>query len=301
MISEARKNGVTILFMENETLRTGIVPEFGGKFISIYHKPLRNEFLWHNQELELGQRQPGDDYELNFWGGIDELIPNDIPETVDGLQYPDHGELWTTPLDYRIEDKQVILSGLLPVSGLFYQKSITLSDEKPEIITRYTIRNTSSQTRHFLWKLHAALRISAGDRLSTTAQKGRTVYPESSRFSSMQEFPWPELEGTDVSIVPPQNGSMDFFYLYEAKEGSMSMLSAQDSLRFGYQYDQTVFPYQWYFASYGQFRNHYTAILEPASAMPFSVPEAAASRQCSVLQPGEEINTTVTIYAGQNS
>jgi hypothetical protein len=39
----------------------------------------------------------GADYDSNFYGGIDELIPNDIPENIDGIDDPDHGELWTTP------------------------------------------------------------------------------------------------------------------------------------------------------------------------------------------------------------
>ena len=91
---------------------------------------------------------------------------------------------------------------------------------------------------------------------------------------------------------------MDFFYLYDSPTGQMSLLSEGGQHRFACTYNQEVFPYQWYFASYGQFRNHYTAILEPASAMPVSVNEAATLGQCTVLEPGEEINTSVTIYAG---
>ena len=68
---------------------------------------------------------------------------------------------------------------------------------------------------------------------------------------------------------------------------------------FGYTYDAAVFPYQWYFASYGGFLNHYTAILEPCSAMPISVTEAMAKNQCSRLGPGENIMTEAQLFAGE--
>ena len=91
---------------------------------------------------------------------------------------------------------------------------------------------------------------------------------------------------------------MDFFYLYDITEPEMKLEGVDGSL-FSYKYDKKIFPYQWYFASYGGFLNHYTAVLEPCSSMPLSVTEAIRAGQCSVLEPGEEINTTVHIYAGE--
>ena len=51
-----------------------------------------------NKDLPFSTHQPGTDYDSNFWGGIDELLPNDIDEKIDTIDYPDHGELWTTAL-----------------------------------------------------------------------------------------------------------------------------------------------------------------------------------------------------------
>lgn len=298
MISQRTDNGLIILTLESDLLRVELAPALGGKFTSVYNKSLNKEFLWHNQSLPLEKLGPGTDYDSNFWGGIDELLPNDIPETIDGIDYPDHGELCTTALDHVVNKQQVILSGTLPKSRLFYQKTISLEEGLPQIKTEYIIRNLSGGTRHFLWKLHAALQITSGDRMETPAATARIVYPGSSRFRVAGEFHWPEIEGINAAIVPPKDQTMDFFYLYNSPEGIMKMISGKGKHCFAYQYDQAVFPYQWYFASYGQFRDHYTAILEPASAMPVSVNEAAALRQCSVLEPGGEMNTSVTIYVG---
>lgn len=290
-----------ILKLENDRIRIEIAPAIGGRITSVYNKQLNKEFLWHDKSCRLKQNNSGDDYAVNFWGGIDELLPNDIPEIIDGMSYPDHGELWTTPLDYVMESQRVVLSGVLPLSGLFYRKSIGLREHTPEVDTDYTIRNLSGSTRHFLWKLHAALVIEEGDRLITTAKKAKSVYPVTSRFSHAGEFKWPEIENADVSLVSPKNNTLDFFYLYGVRRGEMKLINDQANHLFRYTYDKKIFPYQWYFASYGGFLNHYTAILEPSTGMPVSVNEAMSLGQCAVLEPGQEINTRVHIYAGENN
>jgi hypothetical protein len=53
-----------------------------------------------------------------------------------------------------------------------------------------------------------------------------------------------------------------------------------------------------YFASYGGFDGHYTAVLEPSTAMPVSVNEAMALNQCSFLEAGNFLATRISIYAG---
>jgi len=91
---------------------------------------------------------------------------------------------------------------------------------------------------------------------------------------------------------------MDFFYFYDTAIGEMELLSADKSSVFRCSYDKNIFPYQWYFASYGKFLDQYSAILEPCTAMPISVNDKIKLNQCSVLKPNEELNTVVKIYAG---
>ena len=113
----------TITF-ENNLLKCTVAPALGGKIISVYNKKLQKEFLWKNEKLSLIQLEQGADYDANFYGGIDELIPNDIPENIDGIDFPDHGELWTTPLGHEMKEERLILSGMLSLSKLFYQKTV---------------------------------------------------------------------------------------------------------------------------------------------------------------------------------
>ena len=294
------KNGILIIRAENDHIAFEITPQLGGRIISVYNKDLKKEFLWHNENLNLAENKAGADYDSNFWGGIDELIPNDIPETVDGVVYPDHGELWTASLEFEVNEDHISVFGLLPLSGLYYRKTLSFASDEPVIRTRYEIRNDSGATRNFLWKLHAAVQIAEGDKLRSSAVKARAVDQNASRIKSEEEFFWPNIQSNDASRVPAYDQTMDFFYLYDVKQPEMGMISNEGKDLFEYRYDSKVFPYEWYFASYGQFNNHYTAILEPASAMPVSVNEAKELGQCTVLEAGEEISTLVTIYAGPN-
>jgi hypothetical protein len=120
-----------------------------------------------------------------------------------------------------------------------------------------------------------------------------------SRFSTPTPFAWPLIEGKSANVIPPADGTMDFFYLFDLREGRMAWQRPNAGHEFAYEFDPRVFPFAWLFASYGGFLGHYTVVLEPCTAMPISVNEAALKKQCSVLQPGETLETRVTIRAGR--
>jgi hypothetical protein len=299
MVEKSTMNGIDVLTIESKYLNVAIAPALGGKILSIYNKIIQKEFVWINQQQSLEKKEPGADYDTNFLGGIDELIPNDVPEIIDSIDYPDHGELWTTALKFSYTDETISVGGKLGLSGLYYNKTLSVDPDNCLLNLDYTIKNTATSERHFLWKLHAALQIKAGDKLLTNAKYGQVVDPAYSRFKDTALFDWPLIEKQDASIVPAKSDAIDFFYLFDAPDGEMQLVSNNGKHVFSYRYDKKVFPYQWYFASYGGFFNHYTAILEPCTNMPMSVNEAKEKGQCAVLKAGETLNTKVTIYAGE--
>lgn len=300
IVSKSHINNVEVITGESDYIKLEIVPAAGGKIISVYNKKLGKEFLWRNTNLLLETHKAGADYDSNFFGGIDELIPNDLPENIDSVDYPDHGELWTTALDYELPREKITVFGKLALSGLYYKKTLSLATDSPTIHLEYNIRNESTSTRNFLWKLHASISIEGGDKLITDAKKAKVVDPDNSRFKMLTEFTWPDIEDTNAALVPVKNNTTDFFYLYDIDTAEMGLECNKGKDLFLYSYDNKVFPYQWNFASYGGFLNHYTTILEPCTSMPMSINEAKKLGQCTVLEPGQEINTIVKIYAGEN-
>lgn len=293
-------DGVPIVRMESNWLRADIAPGVGGRIISLMEMASGYEFLWRNPKLPLRPLPTGSEYDPNFYGGIDELLPNDIPEMINGVSCPDHGELWTTPLEWIGEDQKLKLKGTLPQFGLRYEREMSLRTDCPCLDLKYRISNLTSQPRQFLWKLHAALAVQAGDTIDCPARKAQVVDLAWSRYHSLEPFDWPRIEGQEANRVPPPGGSVDFFYLFDLAHGEMGWRRPSQGLRFACQFDRRVFPYAWMFASYGGFNGHYTVILEPCTAMPISVNEAAAEKQCSFLQPGGALETQVSIWAGRD-
>lgn len=292
---------VPVVRLESEWLTVETAPSIGGRIVSLVDKKSGHEFLWRNPACPLQRLAPGSDYDSNFYGGIDELLPNDLPETWGGLAGLDHGELWTSNLAWSVSGDRLKLEGFLPKCGLFYQREMALSDRGPCLAATYRIANRFSIRRRFLWKLHAALAVQEGDVIDCPARFGQVVDPAWCRFKSRAPFPWPSVEGVQANVVPAPDGSMDFFYLFDLRAGWIAWRRPRVDLLFAYRFDLRSFPYAWLFASYGGFNGHYTIILEPCTAMPLSVREAAMLNQCSVLEPGEALETRVEIWAGQSS
>jgi hypothetical protein len=284
-------DGIPVEVLENTVLRVVVAPEVGGRVISLIHRASGREFLWRNPRLSLERCAPGSAYDPNFYGGMDELIPCDIPETLHGIDCPDHGELWTLALDADTSGGALSLSGRLPLFGLEYRRAMSLDANR--LICDYRIVNRSGAERHFLWKLHAALAVEPGDRIVCPAAAARAADPEWSRHTSAAPFAWPDAGGLDMSVVPVPDGSTEFLYLYDLASGHIG-LEARDGARLDCDFDLEVFPCCWYFASHGAMDGAYTAVLEPCTTMPISVNEAAREGVCSRLQPGEALTTTVT-------
>jgi hypothetical protein len=290
--------GIPIVRLESAYLRVDVAPSIGGRVISLVDKKSGHEFLWRNQGLRLELKPVGSEYDPNFYGGIDELLPNDLAESINGVDCPDHGELWTTPLTAEVSDDALVLRGRLSKFGLAYEREMRLRSDSPWLDFKHRIANTTNESRQFLWKLHAALSVQAGDVIDCLARQAQIVDPAWSRFKSTTPFAWPNFEGRPANVIPPRDGTMDFFYLFDLTGGEMFWLRPGAGLKFGYKFDTRVFPYAWLFASYGRFLGHYTIILEPCTAMPMSVNAAAGKHQCSRLDPGQMLETGVSLYAG---
>jgi galactose mutarotase-like enzyme len=297
-LNHSVRDALELLRLSSLHLEVDVAPQLGGRTVQIRHRDSGHAFLWNNKKLPLAAKSPGSEYDPNFYGGIDELIPTGIAEVVDGVASPDHGELWTTALKWEWRGEQLLLQGRLPLCGLSYERRMTLRSDSPIMDLHYRIVNETNEVRHFSWTLHAALAVEEGDRIDCSAKKAQVADPAYSRFASLDPFAWPDIEGQRADCVPAQNGTCDFFYLYDLQRGRIAWARASQQLRFEYRFDTSVFPFAMIFATYGGFLGHYTVLLEPCTAMPLSVNEAKTIGRCTRLEPGEALESDVSIYAG---
>lgn len=266
--------------LENSLLRIEVDSNHGGRITSFLGKQSQTEMLWYDAtRLPVN---PALDYDGNFAGGMDELVPCDLPEH----GFPDHGELWTQPLQATFEGSQLVLEGRLPKSGLSYRRVMNL--EYNTLVSRYTLENVGSTPLDFMWKLHAALAIAPGDRLLAPARCQQAADPgDWSKAVSGLPCHW-----KGDYTIPEMDGSSDFFYLTDLLDGSLE-LQKQSGLSFRCDFDLEVFPCAWIFASFGRLNNSRTLIMEPCTNYPISLDDAVKAKCCARLAPGEKITSVV--------
>jgi hypothetical protein len=236
----------------------------------------------------------GANYDDHFFGGFDELLPNDLPETVQGNALVDHGELWTTPLEAQVADERLLLRGRLPLTPLEYEKSLRLDGQA--VLLDYALTNLGRQPLDLLWKLHPALRISEGAEILAPARLARVADPNWSRWAALGEFDW---RATDAARrVPPLTGATEFLYLLNLEAGECGLGHPAEDWLFRLTFPKEIFTSVWVFASFGGWRELEVLILEPCTTPQLSLAESARTGACLRLAPRQTVTASVRVEVG---
>ncbi|MBI1332558.1 MAG: hypothetical protein GC165_06730 [Armatimonadetes bacterium] len=204
MISESDHEGFTSYRLSNDAVELLVVPEIGGKIVSL-KRPDGREWLWRNPHLSQQKPIYGESFvQLHDTGGWDECFPTVNPCTLaSGVQLPDHGELVTQAWQV---DQSTDQSISLSVEGvrLDYRFSRSISLEDDGFSLTYRIENQSQHDLPFLWCAHPLLSIEPGMTIHLPgAPKGKLTYA-TERHADGTEFVWPYLGGLDLSVPDPE-------------------------------------------------------------------------------------------------
>jgi hypothetical protein len=304
--------GFRAIVVENRWLRLTILPELGGKLLSLIDKTVDREVFWHNPRTAPRPAHYGAAYDDWFCGGWDELFPNDAPAlSAAGDAYPDHGEWWALPFAWEIDTRRyhevtVYLRRAGVVTNTLIERWITLRAGEPHFTIRYRLHNAGPQGLDFLWKLHPALAVTEHARIDLPAC---TVQPEAAYNARLAPaaFAWPQGRGQrgealDMRAVPPQaSATYDFYYGTDLAGGWCALTDTATASGFGLAFDPQVFRSVWIFGAYGGWRGHYVTILEPCTGYPYQLETAVAQGHASQLAAGATLETTVTavVYQGR--
>ncbi|MFZ0391364.1 MAG: hypothetical protein WAN36_12975, partial [Calditrichia bacterium] len=166
------KDGLKRVILENNLLRAELIPEIGGKMSSLYYKPSGREMLLQPQnEGGIYRRaEYGDPFDSYDTSGFDECFPTveaaeyPMAEGSDeSLHFPDHGELWSIPWNYKQNGEQVMLAVKGHRWDYDFRKKVSLNSNRLEI--EYRLSNNSSKPFFYIWSAHPLLQVEPGDRL----------------------------------------------------------------------------------------------------------------------------------------
>ena len=103
-VRDSHWHGFDAITLEGEGISATVVPETGGRIVSLYDTENQWEWLLSpEQSHPYRTLEPGADFNTTTPGGWDEMFPTVLAETYpapgpfQGVQLPDHGEVWTEP------------------------------------------------------------------------------------------------------------------------------------------------------------------------------------------------------------
>lgn len=185
--------------IENDAVRIEVWPGFGGKVSSILDKADNYEMLF-SYPTEIPTTPMYDiPYPRGWCAGWDECIPAVAPSAYvghpyDGIQVPDHGEIWGLPATTAVPTKD----GITTVwNGLRfgYRLSRKLSLVGSSILAEYSLVNLAPFEFRFVWAMHALfaldqdVEIDLGD-LPMRGSHTHTGEPLNEEFFWSDEHPY---------------------------------------------------------------------------------------------------------------
>jgi hypothetical protein len=199
--TETRFKNWSAVLLENAFTSMTILPEIGGKVVSIQSRTNGHEFLWQDDTRPYVQPRYSDAFGNYDISGFDECFPTigecpypDFPWQ--GISIPDHGELWCIPWQYDLTAQSVYLHTYGVRFPYHFEKWITLAEDTGCYTLTYRITNLSPFDLNYLWSAHPLFAAEEGMRIVLPSQPDmRFIFAAGNRVAgeALQKYRWPWL------------------------------------------------------------------------------------------------------------
>lgn len=289
--------------LENEILHLEILPERGGKIASLIDK--RSGFQFAAQTGRpyrlAGEDAAFGDFDMS---GIDDAFPNIDAETIPyqgrTLRYPDHGEIWSHPMQLT-EESGSGLALQFESSRFQYQYRKCIRIGESSVFLTWRITNCGDHDLPCFYTFHGlltyrkdvALRYPGGIRhmvnVLENEELGRVgrIYSYPSKEYDFDHFP--------VKDVP----YMEKYYGMETVgQGDCSVVYPSDHAALRMEWNAQELPWLGVWVTAGALQGDYNFAMEMTNGFYDSVSRGLANQKIPVLKPGETMNLSLTLTAG---
>jgi hypothetical protein len=270
-------NHIDTLILQNDLLQVRILPEFGGKIISLCSLRTGEEFILPPLN-EYRHASPTADFSEHDGGGFDECLPSvSSCESVEGEPgVPDHGDLWRVMWHIDSQQDGLILHADALSRPLRLTRRATL--EGSSLILDYDLYNLSDKPTDWLWSAHPLLQVDAGDHVVLPDEVNQVTvgYTAPGLFESNTSIIWPNARPrsgvmTDLSKVAEKDGATAhklFARMNKAGWGALYRHRIGQGLVI--RFDTTALPYLGIWICLGAWpeteKKQYTVALEPTTS-----------------------------------
>lgn len=198
--------------LANQAMRLTVIPELGGKILTLDDACSGRSWLWRNPYLPLRTPEAGGVYIESFdSGGWDEVFPSVDPcaaGSVGGAwgdhAITDHGELWCRPWSVQACDGALKMFVDDPALPFRFERTLRLAPDEGPLTFDYTLVNQTEKPLPYIWATHPLIAIEPGMRIDVppgvkatcTGGDGEGLPPLN------QPFDWPHNGSHDLSRVP---------------------------------------------------------------------------------------------------
>lgn len=304
--------GERALVLENEWLKATLLPDWGGKTISLVHRPSGHETLWQNPSPAFARTGYGDSYGTGEFAGFDEMFPTVSRCFYEsgpwaGTEAPDHGEVWTIPWEISRTAGEVTLS----VRGIRFpyrlQKTVSLDGER--LIARYAATNLSGFPLDFIWAAHPLFNASEDMRFIVPGGMREVVNavpgPTLGGYGLRYDFPRAQrADGTAIRLdrVPARNatGYQKYWFVNKVTDGWCILHDAKRRLSIGMSWPPARVPWLGMWLNEGGYAGQYNVAPEPATGAMDRIDFSKMWGMGSTMSPGEsrEWHLTITVSEG---
>jgi hypothetical protein len=270
-------NHIDTLTLQNDLLQVKILPEFGGKIISLSSLRTGEEFILPPLK-EYRHASSTADFSEHDGGGFDECLPSvsSCESVEDEPAVPDHGDLWRVMWHIDSQRDGLVLHADALSRPLRLTRRATLKGSS--LILDYDLYNLSDEPTNWLWSAHPLLRVDAGDHVVLPDEVNQVTveYTSAGLFESNTSIIWPTARSTsgvmtDLSKVAEKDGATAhklFARMNKAGWGALYRHRIGQGLVI--RFDPTALPYLGIWICLGAWpetgKKQYTVALEPTTS-----------------------------------
>ncbi|MCO6452876.1 MAG: hypothetical protein J5I90_18985 [Caldilineales bacterium] len=303
--------------LESRDVRVDVLPPAGGKITSLFAKRTNIEWLLQPDDSNPFQVfDYGTEYNPNQCGGWEEMFPTILscpypaPGPWQGIQLPDHGELWTLPWQDEGTGDGVIR---LTVDGkaLPYRFSRSIAiDGGNEVILQYKVANMGDQPLAYLWTPHPQFVLEPGSRIILPAEATEVVnvFPDDDVWGAVgTRNSWPVIlrqgeKPIHQDIIAPSSLKRGRkFYLPPEQAISWIMLMQPDGSSLRMSWDVGAQPYCGVWIDEGFLNKKSDVGLEPATGYYDELGMAWRNNRVAVLPAGASVTWPVRLTFGSET
>ncbi len=281
--------------LENERISAALLPQLGGKLISLKDKRSGFEFLFQNPKGEYKLRGAYDSFENYDASGFDDAFPN-INESVSrvsgkDVHFPDHGEIWRTQMTADNDGHGIVLACRGKVLPYLYQKKVSLMQTGLHL--EYRIVNEGTFDIPCLWTMHDLVNY---DRDMCLILPKSPDMVENVLSCAAYGNVGNKLPVNSAITHMPDQADCDMLKWYlcgKVDTGVCGYEYPSRGLRLMLKYDANKLPYLGFWCTLGGYRGDFNAALEPSTGYYDGIDIARAHNALPIIAPGDSFEFSI--------